>query len=105
MFTICGAVEKLIAQGKNPSKGLEALRLSILRHNVNNNTVLRKTKVHVPRNATFIVVDMDPIEPLRSRIVARSKPVARIYDIGVQSFHFFLFGYYFFMCDVLDEKF
>ena len=26
-------------------------------------------------------------------------------DIGAQSFHFLLFGYYVFMCDVLDEKF
>ena len=55
-----------------------------------------------PKCDVYIVIDMDHRETLRPQIVEIE---AGCRDIGTQSFHFLLFGYYFFMCDVLDEKF
>ena len=56
-----------------------------------------------PKSDLFIVIDIwTHRETLRPQIVEIK---AGCRDIGARSFHFLLFGYYFFMCDVLDEKF
>jgi len=64
-------------------------------------TVLQKKKVHAPEMRPIYCDRYGPIEEPYVRRLSRE---AGCRDIGAQSFHFLLFGYYFFMCDVLDEK-